>query len=198
LRGVNEVLEEWIRKVSGDNENKVWTKWEKKGKYLIVVIVCLGLLALIWSPAKSVPQEIQNAKIQNTSGLASAKANLTEELQNILSQVEGAGKVQVSLTLSSDGLKNYARNTKNDLRDTKELDRSGVDRNIKEDNQSSDIAVSSGTALLVEDRAPEVVGVLIVADGAQNGLVKEKLTDATSTLLNISPSQVRVLSRKGE
>ncbi len=191
------MLQEWMKKISSGNDDKVFAKWEKKGKYLVVVAVSIGLLALLWTPGKSVPQEKINAQIQSI-GVASAKANLTEELQSILSHVEGAGKVQVSITLSSDGLKNYARNTKNEVRTTQELDRSGGDRSIKEDNQTSDIAVSSGAALLVEDKAPEVVGVLVVADGAQDGLVKEKLTDATCTLLNISPSQVRVLSRKGE
>ncbi len=192
------MLDEWMRKMTGEEEKKVFANWGKKGKYLVVVAVCLGLLALIWPQGKSVPQDTAKSASQNSSGVAQAKANLTGELQNILSQVEGAGKVQVSLTLSSDGLKSYARNTKNERRETQEMDKSGGDRNIKEDNQVSDIAVSGGAALLVEDSAPEVVGVLVVADGAGNGLVKEKLTDATVTLLNISPHQVRVVTRKGD
>ncbi|PKM78602.1 MAG: hypothetical protein CVU90_00975 [Firmicutes bacterium HGW-Firmicutes-15] len=192
------MLDEWMRKMTGDEEKKVFANWGKKGKYLVVAAVCLGLLALIWPQSKSAPRETVTPASQNSSGVALAKANLASELQNILSQVEGAGKVQVSLTLSSDGLKSYARNTKNERRETQEMDKSGGDRNIKEDNQASDIAVSSGSALLVEDIAPEVVGVLVVADGAGNGLVKEKLTDATITLLNISPHQVRVVARKGD
>jgi stage III sporulation protein AG len=191
-------LDEWIRNIRGEDEKKVLSKWEKKGKYLVVVVVCLGLLALIWPQGKSVPQEAAKLEIQNSSRVAQAKTSLAGELQSILSQVEGAGKVQVSLTLSSDGLKSYARNTKNERRETQEMDKSGGDRTIKEDNQVSDIAVSGGSALLVQDSAPEVVGVLVVADGAGNGLVKERLTDATSTLLNISPHQVRVVARKGD
>ncbi|MDD3364465.1 MAG: hypothetical protein PHZ03_05745 [Syntrophomonas sp.] len=192
------LLDEWMRKITGEEEKKVFANWGKKSKYLVVIAVCLGLLALIWPQAKSTPQEITVPANQNSSGVAQAKANLAGELQSILSQVEGAGKVQVSLTLSSDGLKSYARNTKNEHRETQETAQSSGDRNIKEDNQTSDIAVSGGAALLVEDSAPEVVGVLVVADGAGNGLVKEKLTDATITLLNISPNQVRVVTRKGD
>ena len=192
------MLDEWMRKIIEKDKKKVFTNWGKKGKYLVVVAVCLGLLALIWPQGKSVPRETAGPESQNSSGVAQAKTNLAGELQSILSQVEGAGKVQVSLTLTSDGVKSYARNTKNEHRETQEIDRSSGDRNIKEDNQTSDIAVSGGAALLVEDSAPEVVGVLVVADGAQDGLVKEKLTDATVTLLNISPHQVRVVARKGD
>jgi len=192
------VWEEWIKKISGDEGKTGWADWGKKSKYLLVILICMGILALIWPQGKSEVQKATLPEGQTSSGVSQAKANLANELQTILSQVEGAGKVQVSISLSSDGLKSYARNTKDEKRETQELDRSGSDRNIKENNQSSDIAVSGGSALLVEDRAPEIVGVLVVAEGARNGAVKERLTAATTTLLNISPQQVRVEARKGE
>ncbi|MDD4801717.1 MAG: hypothetical protein PHF24_02065 [Syntrophomonas sp.] len=192
------MLDEWIRKITHEEEKKGFIIWGKKGKYLILIVVCLGLLALIWPQGTNIPQVTTEPQIQSNKGVAQAKAFLAAELEEILCQVEGAGKVQVSITLSSDGLKSYARNTTNERRETLEMDRSGSDRNIKEENQASDIAVSGGSALLVEDSAPEIVGVLVVADGAGNGLVKEMLTDATVTLLNISPHQVRVVARKGD
>lgn len=106
--------------------------------------------------------------------------------------------MSVSISLRSDGLKNYASNTQNEVRETSEQDRNGGDRKIREENMSSDVAVSGGSALLVEEKAPEILGVLVVAEGAGNASVKEELSDATATLLDISPHQVRVLPRKGE
>lgn len=192
------MLDEWKRKITGDLEKSVTTNWSKKGKYLIVAAVCLGILSLMWPLKNSVPVQTAAPSALKYQGVAQAKADLAVELESILSQVEGAGTVQVSITLSSDGLKSYALNTKKERRETQEMDRNGGDRSITEENQSSDIAVSGGAALLVEDSAPEVVGVLVVAEGAANSLVKEKLTDATTTLLNISPHQVRVVARKGD
>lgn len=192
------MLDEWKRKISDNSEQGLWGSWGKKGRYLIVAVACLGLLTLIWpqgnssSPETTVPASLPN------EGVALAKANLAGELEDILSQIDGAGTVQVSITLSSDGLKSYARNTKNDVKETQESVSSSGTRTIKEENQSSDIAISGGAALLVEDGAPEVVGVLVVAGGAQDSKVKEQLTDATTTLLNISPYQVRVVARKGD
>ena len=191
------MLEEWIRKITGKDDKNGLINWGQKGKYLVAAAICLGLLALIWPPGNSAPNKTTASPAEQSDGVAQAKDKLAGELEDILSQVEGAGKVQVSITLSSDGLKDYARNTKNEHRETEELDNSGGDRNIKEENQTSDIAVSGGAALLVEDKAPEVVGVLVVAEGAQDGLIKEKLTDAAVTLLNISPHQVRVVAGKG-
>jgi len=192
------VLDEWKRKILDNSEQGLWGSWGKRSRYLIVAVVCLGLLTLIWPPSNSSSPETATPESLSNEGVALAKANLAGELENILSQIEGAGKVQVSITLSSDGLKSYARNTKDDRRETAEIDKTGVDRNIKEENQSSDIALSGGAALLIEESAPEIVGVLVVAEGAQNSKVKEQLTDATTTLLNISPYQVRVVARKGE
>lgn len=192
------MLDEWKRKILDNSEQGLWGSWGKRSRYLIVAVVCLGLLTLIWPPSNSSSPETATPESLSNEGVALAKANLAGELENILSQIEGAGKVQVSITLSSDGLKSYARNTKDDRRETAEIDKTGVDRNIKEENQSSDIALSGGAALLIEESAPEIVGVLVVAEGAQNSKVKEQLTDATTTLLNISPYQVRVVARKGE
>ncbi|MFA7077484.1 MAG: hypothetical protein WC147_03595 [Syntrophomonas sp.] len=190
--------DEWKKKITGDLEKSGAANWSKKGKYLIVAAVCLGILSLMWPINNSVPVQTAAPSAMKYEGVAQAKADLAVELESILSQVEGAGTVQVSITLSSDGLKSYARNTKHERRETQEMDRNSGDRNITEENQSSDIAASGGAALLVEDSAPEVVGVLVVAEGAANSLVKEKLTDATTTLLNIAPHQVRVVARKGD
>ncbi len=79
-----------------------------------------------------------------------------------------------------------------------EHDNNGGDRQVREENVSSEIAVSGGSALLVEEKAPQITGVLVVADGADDPVVKEELGEATAALLNLSPHQIRVLPRKEE
>ncbi len=192
------MLDEWKRKISS-SEPGFWGSWGKKANYLTVaIVICLGLLTILWPQKNNSPVATTAPAQQPEVGVAQAKADLAAELEAILAQVDGAGQVQVSITLSSDGLKSYARNTKDDKRETQESASSSGTRTIIEENQSSDIAISGGSALLVEDSAPQVVGVLVVAEGAQDSRVKEQLTDATTTLLNISPYQVRVVARKGE
>jgi stage III sporulation protein AG len=66
---------------------------------------------------------------------------------------------------------------------------------ITEQNIERDLAVSGGDTLMVEQKYPEVLGILVVADGAANPVIKEELTEATVTLLNLSPDKVRVLPR---
>lgn len=189
------MLEEWIRGSQKGDESKEGPDWNKWSRYLLALVVCIGLLALIWPTGKSEPAKVSVSSSQ--SSVEQAEQKLSQELETILSQIDGAGQVGVSITLSSNGQKNYASNNKNEIRETSEQD-NGTDRKIREENLSSDIAVSGSSALLVEEKAPVVVGVLVVAEGAKDAAIKEELTTATATLLNIPEHQISVVARKEE
>ncbi|MBC7074870.1 MAG: hypothetical protein H5T98_02110 [Syntrophomonadaceae bacterium] len=195
------MLDEWIRKNREDREGEKVFFQGKKSKYLLVIIICIGLLALIWpgtrseQPEQRVLQEANSNKAVDSAD--SLKAQLVAELESILSQIEGAGTVKVSLILSSDGIKTYASNVRKESRETEENDSKGGEKRISEESVSQDLAVSAGDPLLIEEKFPEVLGVLVVADGAGIPAVRERLADATATLLNISIHKVRVMSREG-
>lgn len=190
------MLEEWIRGSQKGEESKESPDWNKWTRYLLALVVCIGLLALIWPAGKSEPAKV-SAVSGSQSNLEQSEDQMSRELEAILSQIDGAGQVGVSITLSSNGQKKYASNSKNEVRETSEKD-NGTDRMIREENQSSDIAVSGSAALLVEEEAPVVVGVLVVAQGAGDAAVKEELTTAAATLLNIPEHQISVVPRKEE
>jgi stage III sporulation protein AG len=189
------VIEEWVRGIypGKGEEGNSQRKWSR---YILVMVICIGMLALIWPMGKNQP--IQVPETSSSGSVERAQQKMSRELEYILSQVEGAGQVRVSISLNSDGLKSYASNTKKDVRETVEQDNNGGDRQVREENVSSEIAVSGGSALLVEEKAPQITGVLVVADGADDPLVKEELGEATAALLNLSLHQIRVLPRKEE
>lgn len=189
------MLTEWIRSDQA-KESGYRNAWKQKSRYLLVILGCLGILALIWpvtsvnnnnSPSTPVP----TYQKEDVEGV---KAQMEEELASILSQIEGAGKVSVSLTLSSDGVKTYAANVREEKKDYEEAGGGGK-KLTSETNISQDIAVNAGNALLVEHKKPEVAGVLVVAEGAGNSKVRENLTYATSTLLDIPVHKVKVMPR---
>lgn len=190
------MLEEWIRGKQKEAEGKPKFAWSKWSRYLLALLVCIGLLALIWPAGKSQPVKV--AQPGSTNNLEQTQEKLSQELEAILSQIDGAGQVGVSICLRSNGVRNYASNRKDEIRETSEKDRSGSDRKIREENVSSDVAVSGSSALLVEEEAPIVTGVLVVAEGARDAAVKEEITKATATLLAIPAHQVSVVPRKEE
>lgn len=194
------MLEEWKQKFQEQKDKGL--KWGKgsQGKYLLVIIVSLGLLALLW-PTASQPSSVKDAGTAQPEAAVSAnsdyKAKMTSELENILSKVAGAGQVKVSLSFTSDGLKTYAANVREEKRDVTENNTSQGSKKTVEEAMNKDIAVSGSSPLLVENKVPEVTGVLVVAEGAKNAAVKEELIKATATLLHIPYHKVEVVAKEG-
>ncbi len=191
------MLEEWIREKSSANIGNSFLR-SKKGQYLLIILVCLGLLALIWPVTDSTSNlGTESAEKAVTDNYGDSSNKISQEVESILAKIEGAGEVDVSVTLASSGLRTYAANTRNETRESDESDRQGGVKNSVEHNITQDIAVSSGSPLLIEEKNPEILGVLVVADGARSPELREELTNATATLLNIPVHKVQVMSRKG-
>lgn len=191
------MLDEWVRSLTGDNEEGASFFKSKKGRYLIIIAISLGLLALVWKPAPNVDNQSPKEMLQQLPANSSVKAQLTQELKVILSQIEGAGVVEVSITLASDGEKSYASNSVDEKREIEESNPQGTVQETVETKRSRDLAVTSGDALLIENKFPQVIGVLVVAEGAKYPVVKERLTAATATLLDIPSHKVSVMPGQG-
>ncbi|MDR1159808.1 MAG: hypothetical protein LBK69_04185 [Syntrophomonadaceae bacterium] len=191
--------EDILRKLKEKKDKgEQWFKGEKS-KYIIVILVSIGLLVLLWpSPVKNSDTEVSTAPMETKSLNENGhKEKMIGELENILSNVSGAGQVKVNLTLSSDGVKTYATNERVERRDIDEGDSVQTIKKTVEESSNKDIAVSGSSPLLIEDKTPEVIGVLVVAQGAKDAIVKEELIKATATLLNISYHKVEVVAKQG-
>ncbi len=192
------MLGKWIKNFTESSGEAGTFFKSKKGRYIIIIAICLGLLALVWDPSPKIdsnqsPQETQQQFMTNNN----VKEQLTRELSDILGQIEGAGEVKVSITLYSDGEKNYVSNITEEKNDITEADPQGGEKQSIETKSTKELAVSSGDPLLTENKFPEVIGVLVVAEGAENPAIKEKLMAATATLLNIPAHKVSVMPGKG-
>lgn len=191
------MLEEWFRgKTDRDTEKS--TNWIKQplSRYIMIGAICLGLLALIWPMGRSNPSTADRTVSTAKTDANPVKSEMVANLESILSQVEGAGQVDVSISLASDGQKSYASNSRDESRQITEGGSSGGSKLTSEDTRVRDLAVSGGSPLLVENKTPEVLGVLVVADGADRPEVAERLLESTATLLKISPYQVSVMPRE--
>ncbi len=191
------MLEEWIKKIKEQKDKGLVFGSGEKSKYLLILIVSIGLIALLWPSTSSTEKVAENLPRNDVSSQNNYKAQTTAELESILSSIEGAGVVKVSLTLASDGLKTYAANIREEKRDTQEQAPNQVNKKTVEETMNQDITVSSGNPLLVENKTPQVTGVLVVAEGAANMRVKEELIKAAATLLNLPFHKVEVVSKQG-
>lgn len=142
-----------------------------KIEYLIVF--GLGCLALFIFISSIKPNETENISIN------SYVQNLESGLQKSLSKVNGAGKTEVKISVKSGMQTVLATKTEN-------IDGKPV---------VSPIIVGGKPVVLKEDY-PEIIGVIIVCEGANNLSVKMSLINAVCVYLNVTQDKVEILKMR--
>jgi stage III sporulation protein AG len=135
----------------------------------------------------------------STTKIGALEKELESKLQANLLQMEGAGKVEVSVSYST-GLKTeYAHNDNVTKRITKQTDKTGGTQETTETTQNTQVVMPAGSTqpvMVMEDR-PEIAGVLIFAEGARDPKVREGIHTAVQTLLGIPGAKITVMSMGG-
>jgi len=126
--------------------------------------------------------------------------SLQTDLERILSQVAGAGRVSVNVTLDGGPSYLYGENETVTEKKTDEKDRNGGTRLIDEVSRVVQMVIlhqgSGGDKpVVVQVKRPQVTGVLVVADGAADSRVRARLIEAVSTLLDLPTYRVVVVPR---
>ncbi len=153
-------------------------KTNKTTQYLIVIIiVVIAVFALIFTYLPEKAEKVSQDEI------SSYVSSLENRLSNVLSKVNGAGNVSVVITVES-GMETVLA-----MKSTEKQTVNGVEK------ETTPILVN-GKPVVVKEKYPEIIGVLIVAEGAGNISVMSRLQQATVSLLNIKLNQIEILSMK--
>lgn len=127
------------------------------------------------------------------SGYAAA---LEKKLSETLSNVQGAGKVQVLLTLESHGEVTLAEDTTYEAARAADSGGDGSN-NLTEKKETKHVLATEKdgrTAPVIVKRAePKIGGVIIVAEGGGSAEIKALLTKAAGALLNLPAHKIEVL-----
>lgn len=168
----------------------------------LVAVIAIGITFIYFGKGSVTPTQGVLTKTAQTSTLSTSttkigilETELENKLQANLLQMEGAGKVQVSVSLST-GLKTeYARNENVTNNTTKEIDKAGGTRETTQVTKNNQVVMPSGSSqpvMVMEDR-PEIAGVLIIAEGARDAKVREGIHTAVQTLLSIPSTKITVV-----
>ncbi|WP_034638881.1 hypothetical protein [Desulfofalx alkaliphila] len=125
---------------------------------------------------------------------------LADKLRTMLEMVEGAGRVEVTVRLVSSSRAEYAVNTTTSTKTTQEQDQAGGTRVLTEDNDSGQLVLirsGNGTEIpvLQQERASNISGVLVVAEGAGDPAIKAQLFRAAQVGLGVEPQKILVLAK---
>ncbi len=171
---------------------------KKKIQYLAILLVVIVILTIYFASSGGFANKPENktsqASAQVTAGVQEA-SSVEQQLKNTLSQIEGAGQVEVMITYESSGEIIPAISVDKQTTTTTDEDEGRTSTTNTENTQSEVVTVGGSggnSALVLKEKSPEIRGVIVVAQGADNIRVKLNLLSAVQTLLNISPDQVDV------
>jgi stage III sporulation protein AG len=150
--------------------------------------------------AKMVPADSGTSGDPSPESVGAYQYELRRRLQEILSCIRGAGRVNVEITFDGGMAREYATNTVVEERKTEEGGTGGTVRKSIETRRTSDLVLAAGSVsgrgespVIVKEGFPRILGVLVVAEGASDSKVKRELATAAGTALGLPLHRVLVV-----
>jgi stage III sporulation protein AG len=205
-------MTDWFGGKRDNGEGGGPVKFTRKKLIWLAVAVLLGVfLILLGNTGKGGdngenPQNVGHTPIeplpvQEKSKMAREEESLAASLEKMLAAVEGCGQVKVTVRLESSAKELYALNKTAGSKNTVEKDQGGGTRTIIENNDATQPVIAkngNGDTPVVEmEIASGISGVLVVAGGASDPRVRERLFEAVRVSLNVAPHKILVLPGEG-
>lgn len=173
-----------------------------KGKNQWLVFLLLGALLLVIAipvdGGKTEKEQKEENKREETDFYPGKAEALEGKLEKILREVEGVGQVKVALTLKSDGVRTVEKDSPSTERNTTEKNGEGneaVSREISLGEETIFEKNGAGEEIpyVVETKEPEILGVLVAAQGADDPRIVTLVTEAAEALFNIEAHKIKVM-----
>jgi len=174
--------------------NSLFDKFLPKSKHTngLYVILIIGIVIIVFGGNmfkgfvgdKTTPAPIPETIMPDKE--------LETELKAILSQMQGAGAVDIMITYESTGEKVYAIDVSEQSTVSNEDSQSGANKqnsNIKSDKKT---ITPSNTPVVAKEVYPKVKGVIVVAQGAGNAAVKQNIITAVKSVLDVPDHKISV------
>lgn len=170
-------------------------KFKDNKKFKTGIVFAIVLMAVI---IYFIPQDGNKRESEIIDNNTQAKLTKEEQLEKVLGDIKGCGRVSVMITYESSGETVYANTTETETNTvTEKSDSGGTKQSETKKESKKPITVGSGngeTALVLSGIEPDIKGVIVVAQGADNIGVKLNLQRAVETVLQVSPEQVEIFA----
>lgn len=183
--------------------------------FLILLIIVVIAINMIWKNDDSKNSNIIDSEKQfvtqneNTTVLATQQNGtnienqeyiLKNDLENILSNISGAGKVQVMITYTESSTVQPMYNENINESTTEETDSSGGVRTISETDSSKEVVYTenNGQKVPITEKVtmPKVEGAIILAEGANDASIKNNIILAVEAVTGLSTHKIQVFQLK--
>lgn len=154
----------------------------KKYRYVVLILI-IGLI-LMAIPEKSNDSKSNNTSITETNN----EMSVSDQLKDVLSNIDGAGCVEVMLTISSGEEIIYQTD--------QEISTSGESNSTRTDTITLTDSERNQVGLIKQINPPSYMGAIIVCQGADSAAVRLAIVEAVSKITGLSTDRICVLKMK--
>lgn len=165
---------------------------QKLGKFKFPILILLLGLLLLLLPGKSSNNKAAEPEPENNVDVQTSLTIQETALAELLSQIRGAGSVQVMLSLKSGEEVLYQSDTQ------LQTNSGDTDESVRQEDSTVLLSKGSGnqSALVRQVVAPVYQGALVVCQGADDPVVKLALVQAVSSVTGLGTDQITVVKMK--
>lgn len=187
-------------------------KLENLVVFVLILIITIIIINFIWNgdsqdgerntqttdANKKLATDVGNQNESNleNAGLSNQSDTIVTELEEILSNISGVGKVKVMITYSETSKTMPVYNEESSQQDTEETDSEGGTRKITQTDTKKEVIYeengSEKTLITQSVISPTVEGAIITAEGAGDVTVKTNIIQAVSAVTGLSTHKIQV------
>lgn len=195
----------------------------KKENFVVIFLIGILMLVIAWPVEEEKTKKdlsksgitdlsssiIESSDEENTSLFTESSRKNADELQTytnflestleeILSAMEGAGKVRVMITLKASGEAIVEKDTVVSRNSSTEVDSEGGSRNTADSSETEETVFTDGgsgteTPFVKQVICPQVEGVVVCAQGGGNAAVNKNITEVIQALFGIDVHKIKVI-----
>lgn len=177
----------------------------------LVIFLLFGILLLVIAIPAKPKEERDEPGISKESEIlqetpqeedASYERRQERRLKEALQKVEGVGKAEVMLTLKASLEKVVEKDRPFSDQTIEEEDSGGGRRNTREESQSETTVYKeaqdgSRTPYVVKELEPQIEGVIVIAEGGGNALVRQNILEAVQALFPVEAHKIKIMKMEG-
>ena len=196
------MFSEKLKKIFSKNDGNNKKKIENILVFIVILAITIVAINYIWNGDETSKSSNEVPEAENSNSVVQVSTDSfydenEEKLANILSNIEGVGKVKVLLTYSQTST--YIPLYNENLREsnTTETDSSGGSRTVAESDSEKEVIYkedSSGNREPVTQSviSPQIEGAIITAEGADNAEVKSAIVQAVEAATGLATHKIQV------
>lgn len=187
---------------------KISLKKLKKDQLLILVLAGILLLVIaLPTEKKGVEKGKTETGLSPTEGREEVSQNeylynLESRLKEALSQMSGVGDVTVMITLKSSAEKVVEKDVAVTNEAVSESDSQGGARTTHNSTHGETTVYNDGSSqsqpYVSKELSPQIEGVVVIAEGGADSVVKQNITEAVQALFGIDTHKIRIMKKSSK